>query len=186
MTVTSSTPNLPALATHQRQEVGRLLQASLVELIDLSLIGKQFHWSVVGPLFRPLHEQLDEFIDSWRDLADTIAERAVAIGFWPDGQSATVASATPLTTVEPGALEDQVVVRQLTGRLAEVAERTRDRMDRLGELDAASQDAVIEVVRAVEQQLWMIRVQSGQAGSSRTRKAPRGAPSSSVAVRSAL
>ena len=33
-------------------------------------------------------------------------------------------------------------------------------MDRLGEIDAASQDVVIEVVRALEQQLWMIRPSS--------------------------
>jgi DNA-binding ferritin-like protein len=32
-------------------------------------------------------------------------------------------------------------------------------MDRLGELDAATQDVVIEVVRALEQELWMIRAQ---------------------------
>jgi starvation-inducible DNA-binding protein len=59
-----------------------------------------------------------------------------------------------------------VVVRELTGRLADVAERGRERMDRLGEIDAASQDVVIEVVRALEQQLWMIRAQFGHAGRS--------------------
>jgi starvation-inducible DNA-binding protein len=52
-----------------------------------------------------------------------------------------------------------MVVRELTGRLAEVAERARERMDRLGELDAATQDVVIAVVRALEEQLWMIRAQ---------------------------
>ena len=50
---------------------------------------------MVGPLFRPLHQQLDELVDSWRELADTVAERAVAIGFCPDGQSATVAAERP-------------------------------------------------------------------------------------------
>jgi starvation-inducible DNA-binding protein len=160
MTSTAHSTHLPALGEpHQREEVGQQLQATLVELIDLSLLGKQLHWSVVGPLFRPLHQQLDELIDSWRELADTIAERAVAIGFFPDGQSATVVRDTPVQGVERGELEDHVVVRELTGRLAEVSERARERMDRLGELDAASQDAVIEVVRALEQQLWMIRAQ---------------------------
>ena len=81
------------------------------------------------------------------------------IGVSPDGQSRTVASNTPLRAVERGELEDHVVVRELTARLADVAERARERMDRLGELDAASQDVVIEVVRALEQQLWMIRAQ---------------------------
>ncbi|HLJ04214.1 MAG TPA: hypothetical protein VKT31_12285 [Solirubrobacteraceae bacterium] len=61
--------HLPALAEpHAREEVGNQLQALLVELIDLSLLGKQLHWSAVGPLFRPLHLQLDELIDSWREL----------------------------------------------------------------------------------------------------------------------
>jgi starvation-inducible DNA-binding protein len=159
MALTTQTAHLPALGTHQREEVGNELQATLVELIDLSLLGKQLHWNVVGPHFRSLHLQLDELVDSWRELADTVAERAVALGFVPDGQSATVAADTPLRTVDRAELEDHVVVRELTTRLAEVAERTRERMDRLGELDAATQDVVIEVIRALEEQLWMIRVQ---------------------------
>lgn len=160
MPSTTHSTHLPALGEpHQREEVGHLLQATLVELIDLSLVGKQLHWNVVGPLFRPLHLQLDELIDSWRALADTVAERAVAIGVAPDGQSATVAADTPLRRVDRGEVEDRVVVHELTTRLAASAERARERMDRLGELDAASQDVVIEVVRALEQQLWMIRAQ---------------------------
>jgi len=159
MTLTANTAQLPPLGVHQREEVGQQLQATLVELIDLSLLGKQLHWTVVGPLFRPLHLQLDEMIDSWRELSDTVAERAVAIGFIPDGRSATIASDTPVHAVELGALEDRVVVRDLAHRLADVAERARARMDRLGELDAARQDVVIEVVRALEEQLWMIRAQ---------------------------
>jgi len=151
--------HLPALGTHERAEVGNQLQATLVELIELSLLGKQLHWNVVGPLFRPLHLQLDELIDSWRELADTIAERAVAIGVSPDGQSATIASRSQLAPIAVGEIEDRVVVRELTQRLGDVAERSRERMDRLGELDAASQDALIEVVRALEQQLWMVRAQ---------------------------
>lgn len=160
MASTMHSTHLPALGEpHQREEVGRQLQATLVELVDLSLLGKHLHWNVVGPLFRPLHLQLDELIDSWRELADTVAERAVAIGVAADGQSRTVAAETPLRGVDGGELEDRVVVRELTDRLGEVAERVRERMDRLGELDAASQDVVIEVVRALEEQLWMMRAQ---------------------------
>jgi len=162
MATTVHSAHLPSLQEpHEREETGRQLQALLVELIDLSLLGKQLHWTVVGPQFRPLHLQLDELIDSWRELADTVAERAVAIGFIPDGQSATVAADSPLRGVERDQLEDRVVARELTDRLAEVAEHARSCMDRLGELDAASQDVVTEVVRALEQQLWMMRVQVG-------------------------
>jgi len=31
-------------------------------------------------------------------------------------------------------------------------------MDRLGEIDLASQDVLVEVIRELEKQLWMIRV----------------------------
>ena len=151
--------HLPALGEHQRDEVGNQLQATLVELVDLSLLGKQLHWTVTGPLFKPLHEHLDELVDSWRELSDLVAERAVALGVFPDGQSATVAAGSGLRKVERGGLADHVVVRELTERLADVSERVRERMDRLGEIDAASQDVVIEVLRELEKQLWMLRAQ---------------------------
>jgi starvation-inducible DNA-binding protein len=151
--------DLPPLGAHAREETGVLLQATLVELIDLSLIGKQLHWSVVGPLFRPLHLQLDELIDSWRELADTVAERAVAIGFLPDGRARTVAADSGIPDVERGVIEDRAVVETLTRALAGATERMRERMERLGALDAASEDVLIEVLRELEKQLWMVRAQ---------------------------
>jgi starvation-inducible DNA-binding protein len=154
--------HVPPLGTHVREDVGNHLQETLVELIDLSLLGKQLHWSVVGPNFKPLHEQLDELIDSWRDLADEVAERAVAIGYLPDGQARALAS-SKLAPVERGELEDHVVVHELTGRLGDVGERLRERIDRLGELDPASQDLLIGVLRDLEKQLWMVRAQFGGA-----------------------
>ena len=56
--------NLPAIGERERTEAGRLLQLTLVELIALSLIGKQLHWDVTGPGFRDLHLQLDELSTS--------------------------------------------------------------------------------------------------------------------------
>ena len=158
----ATSTNLPALGPHIRDEVGHELQATLIDLVDLSLVGKQLHWTVVGPNFRPLHLHLDQLVDSWRELSDTVAERAVAIGFIPDGQAQAIASGTELAPVERGALEDHVVVREATHRIADVSERVRARMDRLGELDAASQDVLIEVVRALEEQQWMLRAEFGE------------------------
>ena len=152
----------PLEVNHQREGVVGELQATLHELIDLSLIGKQLHWAVVGPLFPPLHLQLDELVDSWRELSDTVAERAVALGFVPDGQAKAVAAGSQLAAVAPTALEDHLVVRELTHRIAEVSEQVRDRMNRLGDADLASQDVLIEVVRELEKQQWMLRAQLGE------------------------
>jgi DNA-binding ferritin-like protein len=43
------------------------------------------HLPPLGARSRALHVQLDELIASWRDLAVTVAERALTIGSWPDG-----------------------------------------------------------------------------------------------------
>jgi starvation-inducible DNA-binding protein len=155
----ASVAKTPAIGSHARAEIGNQLQAVLVDLIDLSLLGKQLHWSVVGPNFRPLHLQLDELIDAWRALGDTIAERAVALGEVPDGQVRTVADASNISSIDRAAIADHDVILVLAHALEAVDERARVRMDRLGELDAASQDVVIEVVRALEEQLWMVRAQ---------------------------
>jgi starvation-inducible DNA-binding protein len=87
----ATSTHLPALMQpHERDAIGHELERTLHDLVALSLIGKQLHWAVVGPLFRPLHQQLDELVDAWRDLADVVAERAVALGYVPDGQAPAV------------------------------------------------------------------------------------------------
>ena len=159
MTTTAGATHLPPLGRHVYEEVGNELQATLVELLDLSLVGKQLHWCLVGELFRPLHLYLDELVGSWHELSDTVAERAVAVGSWPDGQASAVAAASLRRPLPRGAVEDHVAVLELVTRLAQVSERTRARMDRLGELDAASQDVLVQLVRTLEKQLWMLRVQ---------------------------
>lgn len=162
MSITSESRSLPALGKSEREQVGAELQATLVELVDLSLLGKQLHWSVVGPLFRPLHLYLDDLVESWRGLADTVAERAVAIGVWPDGQCQAVASGSDLQHLERGPIEDRLVLSELVERLSDAAAHSRGRMSRLSELDPASEDVLIEVVRALEEQLWMARAQLGR------------------------
>ncbi|CAA9564350.1 MAG: DNA protection during starvation protein [uncultured Thermomicrobiales bacterium] len=155
----STLTHLPPLGGHTHDEVGRVLQATLVELLDLSLVGKQLHWSVVGTQFRPMHLQLDELVDAWRELADTVAERAVAIGYWPDGQADAIVAGRDVVPVASGPVADHDVVRQLARRMADADERIRVRMDRLADLDVVSQDVLIGVVRALEKQLWMVRAQ---------------------------
>jgi starvation-inducible DNA-binding protein len=160
METIATSSHLPALEKpHEREGIGQELQATVHNLIDLSLTGKQLHWAVVGPLFRPLHLQLDELVDSWRELADVVAERAVALGFIPDGQARAVAAASLVPPLARKPIEDHRVVWELTNRVTEVSELVRTRMDRLGDVDAVSQDVLIDVVRKLEEQQWMLRVQ---------------------------
>jgi starvation-inducible DNA-binding protein len=149
--------HLPAVPEHERKEAGHLLQRTLVDLIDLALSGKQLHWNIAGHGFRDLHLQLDELVDEWHNLADAVAERAVAIGCPVDGRARAVADHSELQPVDAGAVAVPQAIHVVTQRLAAVAELVRDRADRAGALDLASQDVLIEVMRTLEKQLWMIR-----------------------------
>jgi starvation-inducible DNA-binding protein len=159
MAAVETNSHLPALSQHAREETGHALQSTLVELIALSLIGKQLHWNITGPGFRDLHLQLDELVDEWHELADTVAERAVAIGIPVDGRAPAVVEGSGLEPVASGPVTVPEAIHQLTKRVGEVDERVRERSERLGEIDIASQDVLIEVMRTLEKQLWMIRSQ---------------------------
>jgi starvation-inducible DNA-binding protein len=157
--VTTSSYLPPLALPHERQGLGRELEAVLHELVALSLIGKQLHWAVIGPMFRPVHQQVDELVDSWRELADQVAERAVALGYIPNGQPSAVAAGSQLAPVPHASVEDHVVVRELARRIADVSERVRQRMEKIGDVDLVSQDILVGVVRELEKQQWMLRAQ---------------------------
>lgn len=141
------------------REAATELQSLLVDLIDLALIGKHAHWNVEGPNFRSVHRELDELVESWRDLGDTVAERAAALGATPDGQSETVAGSTRVEPLPGGRLADGEVVWLIGDRLEQVVARTRERLDRLAGLDPVSEDLVTGVAATLEKQLWMLRAQ---------------------------
>ncbi len=159
MAASDTQAHLPALGRHARDEAGHLLQLTAVELIALSLMGKQFHWNINGPGFRELHLHLDEVVDEWRELSDVVAERAVALGVAPDGRAPAVVEQSELDPVSGGFIAVPKAIRELTERLASVDERVRARTERLGEIDLASQDVLVEVTRTLENQLWMLRAQ---------------------------
>jgi starvation-inducible DNA-binding protein len=139
-------------------EVAAELQPTLIELIDLSLIAKQAHWNVTGPLFRPLHLEFDEITEAARGWADDVAERLKAIGVAADGRTSTVAAGSSLPAMPEGKLEGSTAARLVEARLAQVADRVRQRVRGL-DVDALSQDVLIEVGRGLEKQLWMLREQ---------------------------
>lgn len=142
-----------------RAAVARLLQPTLVELIDLALTGKQLHWTVTGPHFRALHHQLDELVDAYREWADEVAERMTALGVPPDGRVERVAGDSPADPAPDGWVRDEAVVDLLLERLRAVVAQVRQRMQEVGELDLASQDTLIGIVKGLEEQLWMLSAQ---------------------------
>ncbi len=136
------------------------LQDSLVELIDLALQAKQYHWTVTGPQFRPVHLQLDEITDSVRLWYDEVAERLAALDVPPDGRASTVVAKTPLADPGPGWQPDVGVIEAMGARLDRIAGSLRKRALAIGEADLISQGMLLEIGAGLEKQAWMLRVQA--------------------------
>src|SRR6478735_7210460 len=57
-----------------RDITGAALQATLVDLVDLSLVAKQAHWNLVGRQFHDVHLHLDELDATVKGLRPRIDE----------------------------------------------------------------------------------------------------------------
>jgi len=145
-----------ALDVDRRLAAAGILQELLIDLVDLSLQGKQAHWNVRGRMFRDLHLLLDEIVDAARAAADQVAERCLALGVAADGRLAIVAGATHLEAFPEGRIEDHQVVELLVARLQTVSQVGRSRLSELGTVDQVSQDLVSEVLAGIEKYLWMV------------------------------
>jgi starvation-inducible DNA-binding protein len=151
------------LSEENRKTVGDALQGALVDLIDLSLVAKQVHWNVVGARFRSVHLQLDEVVSAARTYADTVAERASAIGVSPDGRAETVAKTSGIDTVKDEWIDDKEVVQVLVTALGAVIGRMRERIALTERPDPVSQDILIELTRSLEKHHWMFQAENVRA-----------------------
>ncbi|WP_086668191.1 Dps family protein [Lentzea kentuckyensis] len=156
----AKSPITSPLSDSDRDAVGTVLQASLVDLVDLSLIGKQAHWNVIGKNFRSIHLQLDELVVLARNAADQVAERAAAVGVTPNGTAKTIAASSGVPEIAAGWLKEDQVVTAITSSLASLIARMRSRIDETDKPDLVTQDLLIGITQELEQAHWMWQAQA--------------------------
>ncbi|MCV2395262.1 DNA starvation/stationary phase protection protein [Actinotalea sp. M2MS4P-6] len=150
-----------SLAEGEQRIAGSALQSVLVDLVDLSLVAKQAHWNLVGPRFRSVHLQLDEVVTAARDFADTVAERAAAIGVPPDGRAATVAADSVIAEHPVGWISDTDVVAWFVDQLGAVIGRVREQVEETEKADPITQDLFIGIAAELEKHRWMFQAERG-------------------------
>ncbi|MFD5215639.1 Dps family protein [Microbacterium sp. NPDC058345] len=136
------------------------LQAVLIDLLELSLQGKQAHWNVVGRNFRDLHRQLDEIIAAARAFSDTVAERMRALHAVPDGRSDTIAETTTLPPFPSGEVSTEETVGLITERLDGTVATMRGVHDKVDEEDPTSADVLHQIIEKLEQFAWMVSAEN--------------------------
>ncbi|WP_216910806.1 DNA starvation/stationary phase protection protein [Nocardia sp. NBC_01377] len=152
-------PITSTLDQEQQRIAGEALQATVVDLIDLTLIAKQAHWTVIGRNFRSVHLALDELVVVAREFTDSSAERATAIGISPDGRAQTVSTDSGALGIGAGWQQDTDVIDSVVGNLGAVIARLRDRIEATEKADPVTQDLFIEIAARLEQLHWMWQAQ---------------------------
>jgi len=82
-----------------------------------------------------------------------------AIQIAPDGRVATVGRDSLVEPLPAGRVADRDVPHMLYDRLSGVTSRARERMQPARRRRPASQDVLVEIVRSLEKQKWMVDVQ---------------------------
>ena len=134
------------------------LQATVVELLELFHDSKQCHWNLRGPLYLPLHEQLQENADAYRKYADLMAERVLQVGRPIDGRTGVVAATANLGEMPGGFLTDKQVLILMTERVTTVARRVRQRIEHLSKVDEVTSNKLQDLSYELDKHVWQFRV----------------------------
>lgn len=145
------------MSTMTSTQLSAALQETLVELIDLSLQAKHYHWNVTGQEFRGVHLHLDEITDQVRLAYDDVAERLATLDVAPDGRLSTVAGASPLPSPTAGWQHDADAVAAMQQLLEEEAQRINARAAAI-EDDLVTQGILLEISGGLAKHAWMMRV----------------------------
>lgn len=145
------------IAVDCRKSLVELLNARLVDALDLRNQAKQAHWNVKGPGFYALHKLFDEVAAAVTEHSDEIAERAVALGGTALGTVNEVAEKSSLPAYPVDIHTGWDHVDALSTSLAAFARLCREAIKQAEDLgDDATMDLFTEIVRDIDKYEWFV------------------------------
>jgi starvation-inducible DNA-binding protein len=147
------------LTEEQRQGVNDLLNRDLADAYLLLIKTKKYHWDVVGPQFRSLHELWEEQYETLTQSIDSMAERIRALGGYPVGTAEgflKLASIKEAAGTVPTATE---MVARLVEDHEQIIRNLREHIDRCSDEfhDEGTADFLTGLMEGHEEMAWMLR-----------------------------
>ena len=153
----STYPSRNDLSANAKSVSISVLNARLVDSIDLALLTKQAHWNIKGPQFIALHEMIDGFRTELDEHVDTMAERVVQLGGTALGTTQAVAKGTTLKAYPTDIHTSEAHLGELIARYGQVANSVRAAIDETGNAgDADTADLLTAYSRALDKALWFL------------------------------
>lgn len=147
------------LTEEQRTGVTELLNRDLADAYLVLIKTKKFHWDVVGPQFRSLHQLWEEQYQALTLNIDALAERVRTLGGFPLGTAQDFlgnASIKEQPNNIPLATE---MVSQLVEDHEQIIRNLRDHVDASSEQfhDEGTADFLTGLMEQHEEMAWMLR-----------------------------
>lgn len=147
------------LSAEQRQGAITLLNQDLSDVYLLTLKTKKYHWDVIGPQFRSLHELWEEHYENLSLNIDAIAERIRMLGGYPLGTAEGFLKHASLRE-HPGDLpRAHEMVSRLVADHEQIVRNLREHVDQCSENygDEGTADFLTALMEQHEEMAWMLR-----------------------------
>lgn len=151
-------PNI-GLTEQQREGVIGLLNADLADTFLLLIKTRKYHWDVVGPQFRTLHELWQEQYEALAANVDAFAERVRMLGGYPVGTAKNFLELTSISE-HPGDIPGPTqMVARLVADHEQIIRNLRGHIDQCTDSfhDEGTADFLTGVMEAHEEMAWMLR-----------------------------
>jgi len=147
------------LSEEQRQGVIELLNRDLADAYLLVVKTKKFHWDVVGPQFRSLHEIWEEQYEAITENIDAIAERIRALGGFPLGTAQGFLNAASLKEEPDNLPLATEMVSRLVDDHEQIIRNLREHIDACADQfhDQGTADFLTGMMEQHEEMAWMLR-----------------------------
>jgi len=144
---------------NNREAVVDMLNPLLADQVMLYTKLRKFHWNVVGPNFRPLHDLFEEQYSALEVMIDDVAERIRALGGIAIGTISEFSENTSLQE-SPGENPSATdMLRELLSDSETIIKETRVAANRAADNydDTASENMLADMLEQQEKMAWMLR-----------------------------
>ncbi|PLW77344.1 Dps family protein [Cohaesibacter celericrescens] len=145
------------LSDKYRKDTAKTLSDILSSTYRLMITSHIYHWNVVGPLFKPLHELTEAHYNDLFAATDVIAERVRALGHLAPATFSDVSSFSPskqsVNNTQAGDMVHDLIALHET-----VVRKIRKTARKAGDAgDMVTEDMLTARLTFHEQALWMLR-----------------------------
>lgn len=140
-----------------RREMIAMCNQQLADTFDLLSQVKQAHWNIKGSGYFFLHKLFDDLYERLADQADTIAERAAALGGYVTGTARMACAASRIPEIPTSINEDMDYVVALVDRYGMHGATSRAAID-TAELagDQVTLDMFTQITHDLDKDLWFL------------------------------